>query len=363
MPLRLLTIPANHLPLYNCTFQPLEPSSDKASCSYSCDRRGAVWLDEHCKYATFRCLAYSDAGDWRECRGIRACNELCNPPGISRTLAGPARQARRRALAEQGIADMHVHRSQRTQGSRRALNPSAAAGATRASSIYKRLISLFGRWTRANKSSAAGPRQPPEGWHAPALWEGPKESQRVSKPAWWNQTRATGSEDHRPVPAWAVAPTAVSAARPTLPLNESFCKGATTHQKAARLAEARGFQPEGVGTVGELGRVLDRQGLIIYTHLRRTSGTMLEDCYIKPAIAHLIRRPAWAPMGATWNCIEGGEGRFGAPSATVFQRMAIEEKMRYTLFAYRHCPMGLHAFTSRPYTASERPPPNPASPP
>jgi hypothetical protein len=48
--------------------------------------------------------------------------------------------------------------------------------------------------------------------------------------------------------------------------------------------------------------------------------------------------------------MEGGEGRFGAPSATIFQRMAIEEKMRYTLLAYRHCPMGLHALTARPYT-------------
>jgi hypothetical protein len=172
----------------------------------------------------------------------------------------------------------------------------------------------------------------------------------VPEPAWWNQTLATHSEDHHSVPAWAAAPRSGSEARPTLPLNESFCRGATTQEQAANQARARGFQPEGVGTIGELGRVLDRKGVIIYTHLRRTSGTMLEDCYIKPAVAHLIQRPAWAETAPTWNCQEGGQGRFGAPSATLFHRMAIEEKMRYTMFAYRHCPMGLHAFTSRPYT-------------
>jgi len=134
-------------------------------------------------------------------------------------------------------------------------------------------------------------------WHVSPLPLGPKESRwnSVAQPDWWTKTRANDFADDRPIPKWARSPhpSGQPPPRATLPLNETFCRNIHTSEKDARRAQAQGFVQEGVGKIGRLGRVLDERGIIFFTHLRRTSGTMLEDCFLKPAIAHLIGRGTW----------------------------------------------------------------------
>lgn len=42
-----------------------------------------------------------------------------------------------------------------------------------------------------------------------------------------------------------------------------------------------------MGMVGRLGRVVQQRGLLIFTHLRRTSGSLLEECVLIPMMGQV----------------------------------------------------------------------------
>ena len=78
-------------------------------------------------------------------------------------------------------------------------------------------------------------------------------------------------------------------------------------QNLQTLGSDRSFGWDAEHQVGDVGRVLQQRGIIFFTHLRRTSGSMLEECLLKPAISHVIGHPVSQMLkyGAMINCGEG----------------------------------------------------------
>ena len=107
----------------------------------------------------------------------------------------------------------------------------------------------------------------------------------------------------------------------------------------------------GLGAVGPLGRTLQGGGVILFTHLRRTSGSVLEDCILLPSLAAIVGLRMNRPLRAGRftgnavgiNCYEGGLGRFGSPSLPRRELVQLQQRLAHPLLVYRHCPHGLHA--------------------
>lgn len=87
-------------------------------------------------------------------------------------------------------------------------------------------------------------------------------------------------------------------------------------------------------------------GIVFFTHIRRTSGTVLEYNLLLPFIAQI--REGRSPVA--FNCREGLEGRFQYALDVVRQR--ISNALGRAILSFRHCPHGLHTLISpqRSYT-------------
>lgn len=144
-----------------------------------------------------------------------------------------------------------------------------------------------------------------------------------------------------------------------------FFEQCTPHPPCPAPLAAPGASSQ-VGTPGRAGQVLLQRGTLFFTHMRRTSGTALEFCYLLPVVGTLLglepskwhqithltssNKAKGAYRDAAINCGEGGIGRHGSPQLTLQQRGEIADRVERTLFVFRHCAFGLHAFSSRPTT-------------
>jgi hypothetical protein len=80
------------------------------------------------------------------------------------------------------------------------------------------------------------------------------------------------------------------------------------------------------------------EGLLLFTHIRRTAGTALEESLLLPAFGR----------GNSLECMEGGHARFGEMTAR--QRDALAGAMEGKRLQYRHCPYGMQALVApRPW--------------
>ena len=186
-----------------------------------------------------------------------------------------------------------------------------------------------------------------ENWHVNALSLTPAEVSRTQSLAPWMQTEW---RDQPRMPKFAEG--RMFSSERVLPNGVGPAFTSENCNKLAAKGGPQAFTWDGQGEVGQMGHVIQQRGVVFFTHLRRTSGTFLEDCYVKPALAFILGKPIpdLLKHGIVVNCGEGGLGRFGSSAMLVEQRKEVEEKLALSLAVYRHCPHGLHSFTHRPHT-------------
>ena len=106
----------------------------------------------------------------------------------------------------------------------------------------------------------------------------------------------------------------------------------------ARAADApRWPRPRGVAAVG----AGPGGAILLFTHIRRAGGTVLEDQVLKPALKRLGLKPAL--------CKEGDLARHHRGTAK--QRAGWAAELASASLVWRHCPYGAHALLAagRPY--------------
>ena len=125
-----------------------------------------------------------------------------------------------------------------------------------------------------------------ENWHVNALSLSPAEVARTQPLAPWMQT---DWRDHPRMPKFAEA--SIFNTDRVLPNGIGPAFTSENCNKLAAKGGPEAFTWDGQGEVGQMGQIIQQRGVVFFTHLRRTSGTFLEDCYVKPALAFILGKP------------------------------------------------------------------------
>jgi len=98
--------------------------------------------------------------------------------------------------------------------------------------------------------------------------------------------------------------------------------------------------------MAQVSSLQNHKGTIIFTHLRRAGGTVLETYVLRPFCKHL-EKETHSKAGETYNCREGGLARHYRMDQSTLARISTE--LEHVSLVWRHCPFGVHEIIHQPF--------------